>query len=516
MNKIARLGIGGLMILSAQGIFSQQINPMREAVIRTYTEALQENPKDYYTLYDRASQYYSIGDWDKALSDIDKALEYTPAKQTDYKAMEYSLKSDILSAMNDNEGAIEALKAGLKVKPGSQSDMYKLGNLYLSSQQPQEALKVFQQLQRENPRSQDAYYGMAKANISLGKYDEVDQLLTQIESVGIQNYLTYCRLGDIYSDMGNISKATNNYVAACALAEKSSRPIESLKLLSRKYPKETIEAINGMLASSPENSGLNYIKAILAYDLGMYDISEKAGQDIVARVEESPTVYRMIAMSELMQNKTDEAKENIKKAEGLDVSNPSLMIDKANIYMISEPTVAYESAKQALAQLPDNPEALYVGAKTAILAGQYEDALNYLNHLVLSNPSDGSALLLRGCLNTEYLKDEKSGVSDYSRAGNIPQDGSVGNMVIAALGKSRSGKKLDAESLINEAVEKAGTDKDDLYLIAVYYAQTGNLEKAKEYADKALANGYSNLFNLTGNNEPVFNLVPIHHLLGKK
>ena len=516
MNKITKIGCSGIIALSFLGVQAQQINPMTEAVLRNYSEILAENPKDYMTLYDRASQYLNIGDLVRALSDIDMALENTPEKDVAYRVAELSLKSEIQTAMGKYDDAIQSLKSCLLLQPSSPTELYKLGNLYLMTNKPDEALKIFQQLQRETPRSQDAFYGMAKANIMMGKNDEASNLLGEIESLGQQSYLTYCRLGDLYSDMGDIQNATKNYLIAYTMTSNSSRPLESLKVLSKKDPRKVIESINGMLSADPENYPLNYVKAIIAYDQGLYADSEKAAKDLAANLdEESPSVYRMMAISQLALNKQQEALENILKAESLSPNNMGILLDKAEIMMSQNPKDAYQAAKNALSVNQNNEQALNTAARAAILAGEYQDALGYLNNLILSNPSDGEALLLRGYLNSEYLKDGKSGVNDYTRAGNIHQDGSVTNMVMAALGKAKSGKKLDSEGMINDAVAKAGNDKDALYLIAIYYAQTDNLQKAKEYADKAMINGYGNLYNLNTNNTPLLNLGPIHHLLGK-
>ena len=164
-------------------------------------------------------------------------------------------------------------------------------------------------------------------------------------------------------------------------------------------------------------------------------------------------------------------------------------------------------------QLDSADEAtLVAGAKAAMQAGYYPDAQALLNEVVLSNPSNAEALLLRGYLNTEYLKDGKAGVADYTRAGNAEQNGEVRPLVLAAIGKAKVNKKLDAEGMVNDAIAKA-TSGDDFYLIAVYYAQTGNLEKAKEYVDKAKSNGYTNLYNLQTDTEPLLNLQPIRHLM---
>lgn len=514
MNKrLARL-LTAMCFMFSLGVNAQQINPITEAVMNDYAEILAENPKDYLTLYDRASQYFAMGEYARALSDIDMALEYTPEKDIDYLLAEYSLKSDILATQKNYEGAIEAVSQALKLNPVSQSDLYKAGNLYLLTNNPTEALKSFQALQRENPRSQEAFYGMAKANAMLGNNQEATSLIQQIESLGKQSYVTYCRIGDLYADMGNVKEAASNYIIAYNMEDSNARPIESLKLLSRKFPKEVMESIDAIALTNSDNVALKYVKAILAFDAGNYDLAEKACKDLAAEIdEESPAVYRMMAMTQLALNKLPEATENIKKAELLSPDNASMLENKAEILMSSDPQKAYEAAVKAVKLNPDDEVSLLLAAKAAMLSGKYQDALVLLNDVVLSNPGNGEALLLRGYLNTEFLNDAKAGIADYTRAGNINQDGSVGSLVHAALGKSKINKKLDADGLINEAINKAANNPSELYLIAMYFAQTGNLEKAKVFVDKALLNGYNNIYNLKVNKEPLFNLDPIRHLM---
>lgn len=516
MNKIVKWGLPGLMACTYIGAYAQQINPMTEAVMRNYAEILAENPDDYMTLYDRASQYLEMGEYFRALSDIDMALGCTPEKEKDYRIAEYSLKADILTAQKDFAGAIEALNGALALNPVSQADLYKLGNLNIITGNGQEALKAFQALQRENPRSQEAFYGMAKANAMMGNLDEANKLISEVENLGKQSYLTYCRIGDLYSDMGNIKDATTNYTIAYTMEDHSSRPVESLKLLARKNTPLVMETLESIIQSKPDNLSLNYLKAILAFDAGLYDQAEKACRTLANGLEEdSPAVYRMMAMSQLAQNNIAGAKESIATAERLAPGNPDILLDKADILMSVDPAAAYAAATQALVSMPESEAALLTAAKTGILTGHYPESLGYLNEIVLGNPSNTEALLLRGFLNTEYLNEGKAGVADYTRASNVQNTGRAKDIAWGALGKAKINKKLDAEGMINDAIQRAGNNKDDLYAIAVYYAQTGNLEKAKEFADKALINGYGNLYNLQSNPEPLFNLKPIQHLMGK-
>ncbi len=79
--------LGVAMSLTAS---AQQINPITQAMLDGYEQLLKENPNDYFTLYERASQYYRLSRYDMALNDIKRSIAATPAKEKDQLAAEYS------------------------------------------------------------------------------------------------------------------------------------------------------------------------------------------------------------------------------------------------------------------------------------------------------------------------------------------------------------------------------------------------------------------------------------------
>lgn len=502
------------MILSLSGgMKAQQINPMTEAVIRGYNEILADNPKDYYTLYDRASQYYSIGNLDRALSDIDMALEYTPASEKDYRVSELGLKAEILMAKKEYRKSLEATNEALKINPSSQTDLYRLGNLFLIENNGEGALKAFSQLQRENSRSQEAFYGMAKANVMLNRIDDAQQLINQIESLGKNSFITFCRIGDLYIDMNKTKEASSNYIKAFIMDNGSNRPIESLKFLAKRDYPAVIDAIDTYQTASPDNISFPYLKAVVAFDAGDYNLASQACQQLEGLVKEpNPSVYRMMAISQKAMGNITDAVKQIDKAQEISPNNADILADKADILLAIDATKALASAQEALGIDTDNEFALLTGAKAAILAADKDKGLEYLNDIILINPANVEALLLRGYLYDVLAKDGKLSVQDYGRAGNIKSDNAAEKALIA-LGKAKAGKKLDAEGIIKEAIEGSIRDKEALYNIAVYYSQTGSLDKAKEYVDKAVKAGYTNQYNLKANNEPLLNLTPIYHLM---
>ena len=78
-------------IFISMSVYAQQINPITLAMFDGYKQLLDENPKDYFTLYQRSAQYYRLSMYDLALTDIEKAITYTPEKETEMLSQEYVL-----------------------------------------------------------------------------------------------------------------------------------------------------------------------------------------------------------------------------------------------------------------------------------------------------------------------------------------------------------------------------------------------------------------------------------------
>lgn len=142
MMNIRNLLIGSAICVAMAGN-AQQINPMTRAVLNGYQEVLDENPKDYQTLYERAGQYYRLDMYNEALVDIIKAIDYTPAKETIMKSNEYSLLADIYIQTKEYEKALSAVQSALDITPGDYALVYKKGNICLYLKKGEEAYRTF-------------------------------------------------------------------------------------------------------------------------------------------------------------------------------------------------------------------------------------------------------------------------------------------------------------------------------------------------------------------------------------
>ena len=94
------------------------------------------NPKDYTTLYQRATQYYNLSMYDEALVDIIKALDYTPEKEKELRIDEYSMLTDIYIQTKEYDKALSAVNNALALSPKDYALLYKKGNVALYLNRP--------------------------------------------------------------------------------------------------------------------------------------------------------------------------------------------------------------------------------------------------------------------------------------------------------------------------------------------------------------------------------------------
>lgn len=498
---------------------AQQLSPITKAVLNGYQAILNENPKDYNTLYQRATQYYTLSMYDEALVDIIKAIEYTPAKEKSMRVEEYSMLADIYTQDKDYEKALEAVNNAIALSDADYALLYKKGNICLYLDRPGEAYGAYSQMQRLKSRSQEAYFGMARADIKMGKTDEARELISQAEKADPNSYLTFCRIGELYEEMGEDENAAANYLSGFSLADaKSSRPLESLiSLASRNYP--AVEAALQYAISRTQNTAsLYFLQASIAFNSGNF----RQAYDGFAHLLESKegqlgSVYATMARTCMALDKISEATTNADMAVIKD-NNVNSQLVKAEVELAAgNPSASLLAATRASRMDPNNTKAQYYAALANIALKDYDAALELLNEEVMTDPTDIEGRLVRAYLNFEFLSNAQEANTEYTRIANSYDAENFKQICLKALAQYLSGKKLDADETVKRAIkDKENLTKDDYYYAAIYFSQSGDLIRGKEMIERAVALGYQNEYNLYKNNTANININPIRDLLPAK
>lgn len=518
MNMKFKSFITALFLIGCAAANGQQISPLTKAMLRGYETVLNQNPKDYNTLYQRATQYYNLSMYDEALVDIVKALDYTPEKEKSLRVDEYSMLSDIYIQTKEYDKALQAVDNALALSPNDYPLLYKKGNVELYLDKPEDAYRTYSAMQRLKSRSQEAFFGMARADIMMGKKDEARELITQAQNADPSGYITYCRVGELYEDMGEDENAAASYLNAFSLADNNSnRPLESLILLAKKNYNAVEAAIQYAISRTDNTDALYFLQASIAFNSGNYNQAYTGFKKLLeSKQGQIASVYANMALCCMYLNKMGEATTNadlaIIKENSIFTQNVKAQVELA----ADNPHASLLAATKALHADANSTESLINSALANMALNDANGALRNLNEVIMTDPANLYARMLRGYLNFELLNDAKEAILEYTRIGNTTEPETFNDTVYKALAQCLSGKKLDADETMKKALrDKDNKTKDDYYMAAVYYAQTGDLEKGKEMIDKALSLGYQNLYNLYVNKTANINIAPLRHLLSR-
>ena len=506
-------------MMAAPCSFAQQISPLTKAVLRGYDEILKENPKDYATLYQRATQYYKLSMYDNALIDISKALDCTPDKEKDMRIDEFSMLADIYIQTKDYDKAMNAVDKALELSPRDYALLYKKGNIALYLKKPEEAYNSFAAMQRIKSRSQEAFFGMARADIMMNRKEDARNLITEAQNADPSNYLTYCRVGELYEEMGENENAATSYLSGFSLADgKSSRPLESLIFLANKNFNAVDNALKYAISRTSNTDPLYFLQASIAYNSGNYNQAYDGFKKLLeSRDGQIGSVYATMALCSMNLNKFNEASTYADLAIIKDNTTENQIVKATVELAAGNAPAALLACTKALQVSPTSTEALTLAALANVALDDPQSAIKTLNEAIMTDPTDIYAKMIKAYVNLDIIKDSKEAVADYTRIANSTEPENFKEASYKALAQCLGGKKLDADATMEKALrDKADKTKDDYYYAAVYYAQSGNLEKAKSMIDNALTLGYQNLYNLYTNKTVNLNIAPIRHLLSKQ
>lgn len=484
---------------------AQSINPITQAMLDGYASLLAQNPKDYLTLYERASQYYRLSKYDLALNDIKKAIEFTPAKEKSQLASEYALCADIYTQSGDYSQALSAVNSALSQTPDSYPLLYMKGNICLYLKDYTSAASCFQAMRRINPRSQESVIGLAKIAVLQNNYSKANGYIADAEKLDPSNYLTYCRIGDLHKEMGMPRQAGADYISAFCLSSSSDRPMSSMLALASTNYDAVMEAVDYALTQTSNTVPLNFLKANIALNSGKYAEAYESYQQLLTDDSQTGVLAPSLANVCLGTGNLADADKYANIA--LQASNNARNnLTKARIEESAGNTAsALLYANNAMRTDGQSVDAIIETASLQIAQGEYDAAMQTLGNAILLDPANADFLLMRGLLQKKFMNRPDAAKVDFQRVIALPVTDDKGSLH-KAIAQSLSGLTMDAQSVIAPLEAKASVNPDVAILVAQFYNVTGDRNNAAKFKAMAKENGFEDEYILNYSLNPVTTL----------
>ncbi len=494
--------------LSAQ---SPADNPITKAMMEVYRQELEADPQNYEVYFRRANEYYNLSQYLRALSDIDEAIRYTPATETDLLFQEHTLRANIYLMTDRAEDALNDLSRACQLDPTSLTSIYLKANTEYELGKYLEAKADFGRLQRADSRNLEALFGLAKVAVKENNLGLANEYADRAIAFEPSNSVAYLQRANVRQLMGNNTGAVDDLIVAISIDKNNNVALQRLVAMSNDDYNAVITGLTSAMQQAPSVGMFVYLRAVIAMSHYRY---KAAINDFHYIIDENlynyHGIYGSLAECYFGLGKYQEALTEINQAMSMTTENGQYYIVRAKIRRaMGEYDRALESASEGLGKLPASSAAMAEKGLCLSSLGKYTDASSLLGGAIMDEPDNASYYLMRARIQNDNLKESGAARQLYQRVADLdlPDDAVTG---LRGFAEFELGNKANAISWI-ESILSGSKDADGSinYHAACLYAQLGNTVKALDCMERSLENGYANYYNWTQYDDSAVSVAPI-------
>lgn len=494
-------------ILTAQSVQTQVSN----AVLKVYDDELNRNPDNFNVLFRRAFHFYGQNQYNRALADIDRAIQLIPSKDSDLLMQAYSLRANIYLMTDKPQLALPDLDKAYQLDPSSYTLLYQKANTEFLLGNYTAAKDDYKALQRRHNRSLESLIGQARVAVKENNLGLANELVDEAVAMYPSSSEAYTRRASVRRMLGNNVGAVDDLVMAIAVDKDNTKALRDIVKMSHIDYNAVITSLSSAINQAPDNELYTYLRASIAQAHYNYLPALADYQTLIDRHGISHAgVYA--SMAECYYNLCQFAKalDCINRAIGAGADNAPYYIIRARIHRaLGNYNVALESAQLAHQKNPHLNSALIEEAFCDISLEKYNEASNLLGEAALNAPTDPLLPLVRGWLLSGKLHMEVEGKNFLTQAVDLtdyPQSiNSLRGFALQAMNDNEQARQWLESALL----QTSDIDGRAHYLAACLYAQLGDIDSAFDMMRIALQQGYASLYDWKYSDLANLNVAPL-------
>lgn len=513
--KIKKFLVLVALVLVSGTVFqvaAQSEDKITQAVMKVYDDYIAKNPNDYSTLFMRANQHYFNGNYDAALSDVNRTIELAPTKEGELLFDAYMLRSKLYEINRNYEAGLADMEKAAAIDPNSLAWVDMKGKLAYAKGDFATAETQFKAILERVPRNYDAMYCLGCIEADRGNAEEAMNWVNQAVGLFTAEPQVYMNRAHVQEMLGKYRDACDTYLVAMSATDDNGEAISHIFDLADSHYDDVMASLRSAADENPRVGIFYRVRSAIALKYNHYG---QALRDLKAITDnnlmEYSTIYNDEARCLYQLGDYDQANVYASKAIASDPINPDGYVLRGLIERRQGKGNNFDNAiriiDQALALDPNYTPALMEKARLLIEQKNYKDALPLLDKAVTANPDNAEALMLRGWLNKTHLKNAAAATADFQKVLTLPDYDytSLRGFALHELGRDQEASSW-AEDKIREV---SATGGESYYYAAALQAAMGNKAQGLKYLESCLANGYGGLYDIKVNEAPYVNLAPL-------
>jgi tetratricopeptide (TPR) repeat protein len=414
------------------------------------TEVLRENPRDNEALDLRGNLALAQGNVTAAITDLRAVLRDQPNALPVMRTLARAYQRN-----NENDLAEETLRSAVQIAPKDFGSRLDLAQILIGANKFDQANPLLDGLAKERPNDIAVQEALFRVQAAQKHFDEAHATAEAIEQTHPDQGLGYYLAGLVEQAQEKPDLAVKNYQQALEHTPNAGEPLTALVQLElqRKQPAAAMAHVDAALAKSAANPLAHKLKGELLLAAGKPDAAVAADQETLKAFPAWADAYTALAIAQLQSQHGDAAistlQLGIQKAQATD----ALVVELANLYQHSGRT--------------DDAIALYQGILDKTPTAAY--AANNLAMLLVTYKTDAASLA-----RAQKLSDQ------------LASSSMVSVMDTRGWVKFKTGDYHGAESLLQQAVDKAPNAPEFRYHLGMAQLKSGEVQAAQQNLESAV------------------------------
>jgi len=514
MRKLFITSVLALSIAASASAAAPTSADFNRAVMQAYEELLRENYKDYETLFRRAHTYYNAGDYLKALDDLDSALKYCPETDTGTRFAIYSLRAECYFYLKRYSRALPEATEALKIDPTSAPMLNLRGKIEYELDQYNEARTDFNKLMRLQPRSREAYFGLAMVAAKQNNIGLATEYMDKAVNLTPNRSDVYVQRAEVKKLIGDYNGAVDDLLLAMATDGNDPDALPALVKLADSNYSAVMAGLSGAIRQAPRQPLFYYLRASIAAAHFHYGAAIDDFNYIIKEgLYDYSGLYCSLAECYYALGQYQKALDNADQALATYDTHDDVchyftvraMIQRA----MGESDKALASIDRALDFSADNMDAQVQKALILSDKKQNKEASGLLGEVIMSNPYEPMPYMLRAWIANDFLNQPTAAKGLYNRIIDLELDHSERVGSLLGFAQLFAGLTPRATAWMDAILAEPDYDGKNHYYGACFYAWAGRTEKALDCMEKALKAGYANYHDWTAGNDGRINVSPL-------